>query len=133
VEFGSITAAELIFRSAGKPIGWAVAGAQFPVWLEGDSCPNTSFPRGSALFCLYFSLTMPTASYWAVPCQTCGAMIALALIKVDPKNEAIQPSLIDAFRVRCGLCRNMNTYAPHDLIAWEGPPPTAHFRPHPAF
>ena len=76
---------------------------------------------------------MPTGSYWAVPCQTCGAMIALALIEFDSKNEAIQPSLIDAFRVRCGLCRYMNTCAPHDLIAWEGPLPSQTFRPHPSF
>jgi hypothetical protein len=46
-------------------------------------------------------------------------MIALALIEFDVKNEAIQPTLLDALEVRCGLCRYMNMYAPHDLIAWK--------------
>jgi hypothetical protein len=132
VEFGSIMAAELTFRSADKALGLTVAGAQFLVWLEGDNCPNASFPSGNALF-VYISLCpgQPHLN-WALPCRTCGAMIALALIEFDVKNEAIQPTLLDALEVRCGLCRYMNMYAPHDLIAWEGPLPRAHFRPHPA-
>ena len=53
-------------------------------------------------------------------------MIALALIEFDSKNEPIQPSLIDALEVGCSHCRNVKAYAPHELIAWEGPfpPPT---------
>ena len=63
---------------------------------------------------------MPTASYWAVPCQTCGPMISSVLIEFDSKKELIQPSLIDALEVGRLLCRNVKAYAPHALIAWEG-------------
>src|SRR5947207_15641428 len=76
---------------------------------------------------------MPTASYWAVPCQTCGAMISSVLIEFDSKKELIQPSLIDALEVGRLLCRNVKAYAPHALIAWEGPLPATTFRLHPAF
>ena len=76
--------------------------------------------------------SMADRIYGAVPCQACGAMISLVLIEFDSK-ELIQPSLIDALEVGRLLCRNVKAYAPHALIAWEGPLPAPTFRPHPAF
>jgi len=78
-------------------------------------------------------LPMPTAAYWAVPCQTCGAMIALALIEFGLNKQTIQPLLVDAFEAGCILCRSINSYSSHEVVAWEGPLPAPNFRPHPAF
>jgi hypothetical protein len=60
-------------------------------------------------------------------------MIALALIEFGAAKEPIQPALIEFLDVGCVLCRNVNPYAPHELVAWEAPLPTPTFRPHPAF
>jgi len=79
--------------------------------------PPDLLPRGNALF-VYTSLyTMPTASYRAVPCQTCGVMIALALIESDLKKQSIQPLLIDAFEAGCALCHSIKAYSPDEVVA----------------
>jgi hypothetical protein len=60
-------------------------------------------------------------------------MIALALIESDLKKQSIQPLLIDTFEAGCVLCHSIKAHSPDEVVAWEGPLPTANFRPHPAF
>jgi hypothetical protein len=76
---------------------------------------------------------MPTATYWAVPCVTCGGMIALDFVKFDSKKHPIGSIGKQPFEAECSLCHTRKMYAMYQAEVWEGPAPAPTFRPNPAF
>lgn len=77
---------------------------------------------------------LPRCTYWAVPCRTCGGMIALAIVAEDTEGKAIDPSPTpDSFEADCTLCKSRKPYAKYEVTLWEGPLPAPGFRDNPAF
>jgi hypothetical protein len=76
---------------------------------------------------------MPKATYWAVPCASCGGMIALDFVKFDTDQKAIGSTQKQPFEADCPLCHTRKSYAMYQAEVWEGPLPVPTFRPHPAF
>ena len=78
---------------------------------------------------------MLNATYWAVPCRTCGGQIALALVEYDSRGKIIDHLVEqqDVVKATCKLCGNTGGYARHDINLWEGPALAPTFQANPAF
>jgi hypothetical protein len=76
----------------------------------------------------------PRCTYWAVPCRTCGGMIAVAYVESDLQGKTIDfPAKPDPFEADCALCGKRNAYGKYEVTPWEGPLPAPSFKNHSAF
>src|SRR5262245_14694399 len=74
------------------------------------------------------------ALYWAVPCNRCSFVNALALLDFGPKSTAKVPEAVpESFLVWCPICRGEIEQLKSQVVVWLGPQPARRFHTHPAF
>ena len=67
--------------------------------------------------------------YWAVPCNHCGFMVALAVVALDSKGVANLTLKQEPFEVHCPVCYSDGSYLKAQVVLWRGPQPAPDFRP----
>jgi hypothetical protein len=67
--------------------------------------------------------------YWAVPCNHCGFILALALVRLDEQGVANLSIKQEPFEAHCPVCRSDGSYLKAQVVLWRGPQPAPDFLP----
>ena len=104
-----------------------------PTFISNPQRMTCDWCHGVSLVHDHEIQTVPAHTYWAVHCQHCYFINALAEAKPDAGGTFKFAAKGTILKVDCPVCYHKYHYERPQVFLWTGPPPAPDFRPHPGF